>query len=221
MPLERRWLAGAVGRGRLAVEVSGIGATGARRAARRLADLGVDALASWGMAAGLDPRLEAGVVVVPTRLIGSPEHTFPPDRAWRQRLLGRLTGRVTVCGDPLVDTPTVLETAAAKAAIFERTGAAAADMESAAVAQVAAERGLPFVAVRVILDPAGLALPRGLGRAVDDRGRVQPAQVLIRCLLDPLGWPRWAVLVHGFLAARRAMRTVAELSAPDLALSGR
>ncbi len=220
MPLERSWLASTPGGARPAVEVCGVGAAGARRAALRLVDLGVDALATWGMAAGLNPLLASGAVVIPTRVIGSGARGYTPDVHWRRRLLDRLGHAVTICGDPLAYAPAILDTDIGKAAIFERTGAAAADMESAAVAQVAAENDLPLLVIRVVLDAAAFVLPGGLGRMIDDAGRVRVPQLVIRTVLDPRDWPRWPCLVRSFLAARHAMRTVWSLTAPDLALSG-
>ncbi len=219
MPLERSWLTSTPGGARPAVEVCGVGAAGARQAALRLVDLGVDALASWGMAAGLDPSLAPGVVVIPDRVIGLRAHDYTPDIHWRRRLLDRLDDAVTICGDPLATAPAILDTADAKATIFERTGAAAADMESAAVAEVAVEHELPLLVIRVVLDPAAVNLPGNLGRVIDDDGRVRVPQLLIRAVLDPRDWSRWLVLVRNFLTARHAMRNLWSLTAPDLALS--
>ncbi len=219
MPLERGWLASTAGDTRPAVEVCGVGAAGARRAALRLVDLRVDALASWGMAAGLDPGLAAGSVVIPDRVTGSQANEYAPDSLWRRRVLDRLAEAVTIVVAPLADAPVVLETCNAKATMFERTGAAAADMESAAVAQVAAEHELPLLVIRVVLDAAAVTLPGSLSRLIDDTGRVQVPQLMIRAVLDPRGWPRWPGLVRSFLAARHAMRTVWSLAAPDLAFS--
>ena len=219
MPLERSWMTSTPCGARPAVEVCGVGAAGARRSALRLVDLGVDALASWGMAAGLDPGLASGVVVIPDRVIGSRAHGYAPDILWRRRFLDRLGEAVTICADPLADAPVILETCDAKAAIFELTGAAAADMESAAVAQVAAEHELPLLVIRVVLDAAAVTLPGGLGRVIDDTGRVRVSQLMIRAVLDPRDWPRWPGLVRSFLVARHAMRTVWSLTAPNLALS--
>ena len=168
MPLERSWLASTAGDARPTIEVCGVGAAGARRAALRLVDLGVDALASWGMAAGLDPGLAAGTVVIPDRVIGSQAHEYAPDILWRRRLLDLLAEAVTIVVAPLANAPEILETCNAKAAIFERTGAAAADMESAAVARVAVEHELPLLVVRVVLDAAAVTLPGSLGSVIDD-----------------------------------------------------
>jgi nucleoside phosphorylase len=47
----------------------------------------------------------------------------------------------------------------AKTAAFTRHAAVAVEMEGAAVARVAAEAGIPFASVRVILDDAATSLP--------------------------------------------------------------
>ena len=220
MPLERSWLASTAGGARPTIEVCGIGAAGARRAALRLVDLGVDALASWGMAAGLDPGLAAGAVVIPDRVIGSQAHEYSPDILWRRRVLDRLGEAVTIVVAPLANAPEILAAGDAKTAIFEHTGAAVADMESSAVARVAVEHELPLLVIRVVLDAAAVTLPGSLSRVIDDTGRVRVPQLMIRAALDPRDWPRWPGLVRSFLAARTAMRTVWSLAAPDLALSG-
>jgi len=219
MPLERSWLASPDGGTRPAVEVCGVGAAGARRATQQLVDLGVDALASWGMAVGLDPGLAPGTIIIPARVIGSQTHEYAPDILWRRRLLDRLGDAVTICENPLADAPSILDTPDAKAAFFERTGAAVADMESAAVARVAVEHELPLLVIRVVLDAAAVTLPGSLGRMIDDTGRVRVPQLMIRAALDPRNWPRWPGLARSFLTARTAMRTVWSLAAPDLALS--
>jgi adenosylhomocysteine nucleosidase len=54
-----------------------------------------------------------------------------------------------------------------KARLFQDTGAVAVDMESAAVAQVAAEHQLPFVTLRVIVDTASVSLPLSVTRMID------------------------------------------------------
>src|SRR5437762_5031926 len=60
----------------------------------------------------------------------------------------------------LVASPVVLGTAEAKAAL-RATGALAVEMESGALAAAARARGIPFAALRAVLDEAGEALPAG------------------------------------------------------------
>ena len=57
-----------------------------------------------------------------------------------------------------------LDSPSKKKAAFEVAGAMAVDMESAAVAAIAAAHQLPFVALRVIIDTASDALPQSGNR---------------------------------------------------------
>ena len=65
-----------------------------------------------------------------------------------------------------------------KAGAFARTGALIIDMESHHVARAAAERGLPFIAVRAVSDEAHEALPAVLASFVDAEGRTKMSAVL-------------------------------------------
>src|SRR6266576_3605159 len=72
----------------------------------------------------------------------------------------------------LVASPVVLGTAEAKAAL-RATGALAVEMESGALAAAARARGIPFAALRVVLDGAGEVLPAGLGVIDEATGEVR------------------------------------------------
>jgi len=147
---------------RLGVALAGGGTPdGARRAAWALVDAGATALLSFGLAGGLDPALAAGDLVIPALIICD-GRSFTTDPA-----ILRCDAAGTLAAEPAV-----VATVAAKAALWARTGAAAVDLESGAVAEVAAERGLPFAVLRAICDPAGRNLPPTALTALDARGAV-------------------------------------------------
>ena len=155
------------------VSVCGIGAENAQRAARRLIGAGVGALLSWGVAGGLDPGLACGTVVLPTEILrgsetlaASPLRRFATCRTWRERLGAALRGHARLATGALLTSAVPVAAAGLKARMFEETRAVAVDMESAAVAEVAADHGLPFVALRVILDTALDSLPESVLRTL-------------------------------------------------------
>jgi adenosylhomocysteine nucleosidase len=84
----------------------------------------------------------------------------------------------------LLTSTHAIETPADKAATFRNTGAAAVDMESAAVAEIAANHKLPFIAVRVIVDTAADVLPRAVV-AASRAGRVRFARLIGGLILAP------------------------------------
>lgn len=139
--------------------VSGMGWERARGAARALMGAGATALASVGTAGALDPALGCGTIVLPEEVVSLEGPPVPADPLWRYTLACALP-RDQVYGGRLLGTRRPLGSRLDKAIARRVSGAVAVDMESAAVARVAADAGLPFLAIRVIVDTAGEDLPR-------------------------------------------------------------
>ena len=144
--------------------VSGMGADLAAPAARRLVEAGASALLSFGLAGGLDPALRAGRVVLPGEVISRDGVRMQTSSEWRRQLRRAIADLEPVAGT-LLSSAEPVATVEDKALLFRETGAAAVDMESLAIAQVAAAHDLPFMAVRVIVDGAADALPRAVAAA--------------------------------------------------------
>jgi len=119
----------------------------------------------------------------------------------------------------LVASPVVLDTAAAKAALGA-TGALAVEMESGALAAAARARGVPFAALRAVLDAAGEALPAGADVIDEASGEVRAARALAAIALRPRLWPAAGRLLRQQRVAARRLAgimgalEVAAISAP-------
>jgi adenosylhomocysteine nucleosidase len=196
------------------IGISGIGADNAARAARALIAGGAGALLSWGVAGALEPALECGAAVLPCQVLRQPGaadgptlQRFDTCRAWRERVRSALQGHVRVVDGALLSSAAPVAAAHGKASLFRDTGAVAVDMESAAVAAVAAAHGLPFIALRVILDTASDSLPASVMRAFDP-ARARPA----RCsrawalMAAPQDWGSLLRLAARYRCARRGLR---------------
>lgn len=164
--------------------LSGIGRAAAAEAAQALVDAGVSALMSFGMAGGLDPQLEPGNVVIPCELLSSDGARYAASQAWREQVAAAIRPLCAVTEGNLLTSSHAIETPADKAAAFRATGAAAVDMESAAVAQIAAKHNLPFIAVRAIVDTAADTLPRAVV-AASRAGSVRIARLIGGLILAP------------------------------------
>lgn len=140
----------------------------AEAGARRLVRDGVEALLSFGIAGGLDPRCSAGDLVLGKTVVDATGIEHETDMEWRNYLATLLAGLGPEIGT-VAGTDRPASTVAEKRAIHERCGAIAVDMESHIVARVAADTGLPFAVIRVIADGARDSLPHaalaGLGGA--------------------------------------------------------
>ncbi len=153
-----------------AIGVGGGWPAGAAAAAAKLIDDGAVALVSFGLAGGLQPGLAPGAVLVP-RAVLTAEQRLNCDSA----LLEFLGGAET---DTIYAGATIAAAVAEKAGLWALTGAAAVDLESGAVAQVAVARGVPFAVLRAVADPAGRDLPPAALLALDAAGRIKLGAVL-------------------------------------------
>lgn len=161
----------------VAIWLCGLGAEAAGEAATGLRDAGATALMSFGFAGALRSGLNPGTLVLPES-IHAGGRPLPVDLNWRTRLRQCLPDHLNVAGGILAASGNVLTSASAKREFADATGAAAVDMESGAVAEVAAIAGLPFVAVRAISDPLEFSPPDVLLEAVRPDGSPQLVRLL-------------------------------------------
>jgi adenosylhomocysteine nucleosidase len=194
------------------VAVSGMGAAAAASGAQALVNGGATALVSWGTAGGLDPTLRAGTLCVPSSVMALDGVEWPTDPHWREILCAAIAARQPLSLRKLLTHPTALADVAGKAAAFRDTGAVAVDMESVAIAAVAARNRVPFVAVRVIVDTALDALP-GAVIAATRGGRVRTASLLRELVMAPGDLGGLLRLASRYTVAKRALATVARTGA--------
>ena len=194
------------------VAVSGMGCAAAAAAATALVDAGAVALVSWGMAGGLDPGLHAGTICLPRIVVSRDGATFTTDHHWRELLSAAIAARRTVVSGSLLTSDLAIGDIAGKAAAFRETGAVAVDMESLAVASIAAAHKLPFIAVRVIVDTAGDALPRAV-LAATRFGRVRISRLILGIVRRPSDIGSLIRLAQRYRTAQQALAAVARTGA--------
>ena len=191
--------------------VSGIGGSAAAAASRRLVLAGATALASFGTAGGLDPALICGAVLLPEEIVARNGAAVSATAAeWRQRLRAALPASCIACGGKLLTTERPVASPDAKAAAWRESRAAAVDMESAAIAQVARQAGLPFIALRVIVDTASDQLPAAV-IAASGGGQLRLGRLLAALLRAP---GDVGALIRLSARYRIAMRVLAAVAAP-------
>jgi adenosylhomocysteine nucleosidase len=197
--------------------VSGIGEGAAAAAARRLVLAGATALVSFGMAGGLDPALICGAVLLPEEVVAHDGAAVSATATeWRQRLRAALPAAFIACGGRLLTSERPVATPDAKASAWRESRAAAVDMESAAIAQVARQARLPFIALRVIVDTASDQLPAAV-IAASSGGQLRLGRLfaaLLRAPSDVGG------LIRLSARYRIAMRVLAAVVAPGSATRG-
>jgi adenosylhomocysteine nucleosidase len=141
------------------------------------------------------------------------------DPDWSSRLAGMLDGRVRVGQGKILHTEMVLASPADKSRLFLTTAALAVDMETAGVARAAAEHGLPWLAIRAIVDAQGVSIPPLALDALSASGRPRFGKLLAGIARPPAVIPRLLRLGRDFRAARSALKTVVRLAGSGLGYS--
>ena len=210
LDLELRSVARALGarprgnrvRGRLAgVDTVALAVGFGGGAHRAVADEGARLVVSCGFAGGLDEKVSPGDVVLGTAVRDEGGDAIASASALRQAVAQALSGMPLVEGE-VICTTSVAATEEEKRAL-RQPGAVAVDMETYPVACAARDAGIPWLAVRTIVDPLASSLP---AFARDARsGYLWPA------LKHALGGPGAAAgLVQLGLRARRASASLTE-----------
>ncbi len=174
------------------VKSAGASTEGARRVARALLSRGCTRLLSFGTAGGLAPDLGPGALVIAEAVIAPDGRRFATDAPWRDGLRAALAGETDIRVAALAGSEQAVTTPAAKRRLRESTGAAAVDMESLGVAEVASQADVPFLALRAIADPAARAIPPWVMKAVLEDGGIDPMGIIRPLLARP--WTVWALI---------------------------
>ncbi len=190
-----------------AIWVCGMGDSAARQAAEGLLEGGVTALVSFGVAGALDARLRSGDLVLPESIHVSGE-MLPVTESWRNQLKQLLPLDLTVVSGILTASKGVVSTETAKRELANVTGACAVDMESGAIAEVATNAGIPFIAIRAITDPIKFSPPTALLSAVYPDGSVNAMRLMGLILQRSVGVGTLMRLGRGMRAASNTLSAV-------------
>lgn len=203
---------------RVTVACHGPGQARAATAAQSLTGIGSGALLSFGVAGGCSPDVPCGTVVLATGIRDlSAEGTgdiLYTNRGWQRRLKSLLLGNVLLEEGIIASVAAPATAADAKRDLYENGAAVAVDMESAAAARVAVEAGIPFMALRVVLDTADTALPAAALAGMTPDGETLTGPVLRALLGRPQDLPGLVGLGIADAKARKSLKRAAAVAAP-------
>ncbi|PWC52641.1 nucleoside phosphorylase [Azospirillum sp. TSO22-1] len=189
------------------VACSGADADRAQRLAEEMVAHGATALVSFGLAGGLAHGLKAGTLLLASGVVlpdGSERAVSP---AWRAAVLARAQAAgVSLSGGRIASVPRMAATPADKRALAGRSGSAAVDMESAAVALAAQDAGLPFLVLRAVADPPDATVPPLALAGVGGDGRLRPLRLVMHLLREPRSLPATLRLARDGHAGLSALR---------------
>jgi adenosylhomocysteine nucleosidase len=196
---------------------------------------GADRVISLGLAGAINIAMEVGDVVVGVSAVypGTGDTVAVCDPAWRDRLFEALTepsvessigSRPFALSPPFrVDygrfawSPTAVGRFADKASLRKTTGADVVDEESFISGLVAKAHGLPWAALRVVLDLASFELPPAALVRLTAAGADDMGAILVSILRDPWEIPELVELAVMSATALSNLRAALARVGPDFA----
>ncbi|MFZ2727494.1 MAG: phosphorylase [Methylococcaceae bacterium] len=194
------------------ITYSGAGDNNARSAANLLLSSGATQLISWGCAAALNPKLKSGDLVLATAIISLDNPSIRINNAWHNSVNHLLADKLTVHHGELLSSKVLINTCSEKQHLFENTKAIALDMESYAIAEVARNNNIPFLAIRVIADTATMALPKAVSYSLNSDGEVQLLKLLSYLLRHPNEISKLIKLGNSFSRAKKSLLVIAKIN---------
>jgi adenosylhomocysteine nucleosidase len=180
-------------KGDVIAAAGGIGTSSAEATARALVEkYRPEFLVSAGLAGALTDDLKAGSVVLPELVVDAATGAEYP--------CGNRSK--SVAGGVLVTTA-VVASKQTKSELAQKFHASAVDMEAAAVARAAHEKGIAFGCVKAISDECGFLMPP-MGRFVCE-GEFQTAAFLCWLAVSPRYWRPTVELARKSARANRAL----------------
>lgn len=162
-----------------------------------------------GYCGALDPSLKPGDIIISRMAAqaGSPE--LLPEKGLVDAVRDEFHRRKTpFVYSRLLTTEHAIGSKAEKLALWNEFGAAGVDMETYPLVKAADGAGLPWVAVRVVIDTANQALPaslEGWSEDGDERGALK------RAMRRPREWPAYGRLGLAFRSANKALPRAAAI----------
>jgi len=195
----------------------GVAAASPEKAAALASEMlanGCRALLSFGIAGGLGQGMAAGDVVIGSSVIAPDGTVFETSVLWLEAVRAAI-GEEGVRVAAIAGSETAITSPAAKRALAAETGAAAVDMESHAVARVAASAGVAFLVIRCVADPVDRSIPDWVLGHVSDNGRHRTGAILAGLSLRPWDLGILLALKGDSDRAVRSLRRVAGRLGPS------
>lgn len=218
---ERVWR-GVAGNRKVIVVTGGIGPRRTQRTLDQFRETPFSALFSIGCAGALVPGLTTGqLVLAPDVSMHEMNEEMRADETRLQRfpvdlqLLSCTRTAAVKAGVPTADgslftSPKILLTPEEKAQRGRETGAIAVEMESGVHAAFAAQRGLPFLVLRVILDGVDMRLPMVTGLTTPN-GDVRGFKAAMHVVTHPHHLPVLLALKRSRAAAAQSLASLCSM----------
>lgn len=178
---------------------------------------GVKGLVSFGFAGGLDPKLDRGSIIIAKSVLTPQGLEIPTSPMWSNRIAAQLHHAYSIGN--ILGSPHPITESQKKIELFHQTKAVAVDMESYAMAEIAQANQIPFIVIRVILDPAIKKIHSKIAALFQSDGKIKAKSIIKTILKEPQILKEFLILGRQFYGARRQLRYIARLFCPSFAFN--
>ncbi len=188
--------------------VSGVGYQSSLHATKKLIELNVDGLISWGIAGGICKSIHSGDLIL-AKAVTNQEKSYKTSNKWCRKIENYFHNSLCkILSGDIVSTKKICATSIEKTKLFKETGALAIDMESFAMAEIAETNNLDFIIIRAIADDANLNLPEAVIENIDNFGRLKIVKFIISCLLRPTQINKIILLAKNYRKALKSLKNI-------------
>lgn len=201
---------------------SGMGFDNAARAAEAvIREAAPELLISAGFCGGIAAELQVGDVVVAKRMVivsetGLEELPTETPAAALNFAVRQSASGVRVCAGTFVGTTVITSKAKLAGMLSNGYPCPVVEMESTAIALIAAENRIPLIALRSVSDPAHEELGFSLDEFCDNSLRIRPGRVLLTILRKPCIIPQLVRLAGNSRIAAKNLTAALEKLLPLL-----
>lgn len=189
---------------------TGVGKENTLRAIQQLLSVGVDLFISWGMAAGLSSEVAGGDLLIPDSVVVF-DKTYPTNSSFNNQLACQIPESVPFHQGQISYTQDVLVSIESKQELSVNSRCFAADMESGVLAEIAAEKNIPFAVVRAVSDPVHVKIPKAIMAGIGAHGEFSFNNFLKTAIITPGEWWLIIKLARNFKKAQKTLNIAAKI----------
>lgn len=184
-------------------------------------DTATELLISAGFCGGIAAELQVGDVVVAKRMViasesGLEELPLETSATALNFIARQAAGSARIFGGTFASTAAITSKTKLARILSNEYPCPVVEMESAAIALVAAETRIPLIAIRSVSDPANEELGFSLEEFCDSNLRIRPSRVLLTILRKPRIIPQLIRLAGNSRIAAKSLTAALEKLLPLL-----
>lgn len=196
------------------IYICGIGKEFASDGTKELIFSGVTHLLSWGFAGGLNKAFNSGDIILASS-VHNGETDIHISSDWLSEQIPKEISNDWKQGR-LLSNMHMLSSPEEKQLWQKKTDSSVVDMESYAVKELALENGLPFAAIRFVIDTANMSLPKVVIEHTDNFGKPNIFKLIAACVSKPKTIKELIQLGFAANKAQKQMRLTSQILIQNL-----